>query len=100
MSTGDGLYERERVVQFRLRTEKLGWREMDGELVALEGGRSLYLAANPAATLLWQRLAEGSSRKELSDALVDSYGIDLAVAERDVDAFLEQARGFDLLDER
>ena len=100
MSTGDGVYERERTVQLRLRTEDLEWREMDGELVALEGERSLYLAANPAATLLWQRLADGASPQELSDALVDSYGIESAVAERDVDAFLDQARRFDLLDER
>ena len=100
MNSGDRLYERERAVQFRLRTEDLEWREMDGELVALEGERSIYLAANPAATLLWQRLAQGASRKELSDALVDSYGIGAALAERDVVAFLEQARGFDLLAER
>jgi coenzyme PQQ synthesis protein D (PqqD) len=84
----------------RLKTRALEWREIDGELVALEADSSLYLAANPAATLLWQRLAAGATRAELCDALVDEYAIDRGLAERDVDAFLAQAREFQVLEER
>jgi Coenzyme PQQ synthesis protein D (PqqD) len=101
MAARSGVEEGDTAVQqLRLRTADLEWREIDGELVALEGDSSVYLAGNPAATLLWQRLAGGATRQELSDALVDLYGIDAAVAERDVDAFLDQARQFSLLEEQ
>jgi len=84
----------------RLKTQALEWREIDGELVALEAEGSLYLAANPAATLLWRRLAEGTTREGLCEALVSAYAIDAGVAARDVDAFLDQARDLGLLEER
>lgn len=83
----------------RLKSQALEWREFDGELVALEGEASLYLAANPAGTLLWQRLAEGATRDCLADALVAAYGIERELACRDVDAFLEEARRLRLLEE-
>lgn len=85
--------------ELRLKTRALEWREIDGELVALEADSSLYLAANPAATLLWQRLAGGATRDELCEALVSAYGIDHELAARDVDSFLEQAREFRVLEE-
>ena len=84
--------------EIRLKTRALEWREIDGELVALEADSSLYLAANPAATLLWKRLATGATRAELCDALVSEYAIDRGLAERDVDAFLAQAREFQVLE--
>jgi hypothetical protein len=82
----------------RLKPRALEWREIDGELVALEAESSLYLAANPAATMLWKRLAEGATPDQLSEALVDAYGIDAELARRDVEAFLGQARDLRLLD--
>jgi Coenzyme PQQ synthesis protein D (PqqD) len=78
----------------------LEWRELDGQIVALESGQSLYLAANPAGTLLWRRLAEGTTRAELESTLVDEYAIDPDVAARDVDAFLAQAREMQVVEER
>ena len=86
--------------QIRLKSRALEWRELDGELVALEAERSLYLAANPAATLLWQRLADGATYADLCEALVSAYSIDHHVADRDVGQFLDQAREFGLLEER
>lgn len=80
------------VHELRLRTDALEWREIDDEVVALEGERSIYLAANPAATLLWRRLASGATTTELTAALVEAYGIDEARAECDVAGFLDQAR--------
>jgi hypothetical protein len=85
--------------EIRLKTRALEWREIDGELVALEADSSVYLAANPAATLLWRRLAEGATRDELCDALVSEYAIERALAERDVDVVLAQARAFHVLEE-
>jgi hypothetical protein len=81
----------------RLRPEGVEWREIDGEIVALETGRSIYLAANPAGALLWARLAQGATRDELIAALRDRWPIEAERAAADVDAFLDQVRAHDLL---
>ena len=88
------------VEEIRLKPQELEWREIDGEVIVLESERSVYLATNPAATLLWQLLAGGATRGRLCAALVEAYGIDAGLAARDVDAFLEQARELRVLDGR
>jgi hypothetical protein len=88
------------VEEIRLKPQELEWREIDGEVIVLESERSVYMAANPAATLLWQLLAGGATRERLCAALVEAYGIDAGLAARDVDAFLEQARALRVLDVR
>jgi hypothetical protein len=82
----------------KLRGQTLEWRELDGEVVALESRRSLYLTTNPAGTLLWRRLAEGATRADLVGALCEDYAIGTDVAERDVDAFIASAREHGLLE--
>ena len=84
----------------RLKSGELEWRELDGELLILEAKQMLYLAGNPAATLLWRRLAQGATAEQLCEALMDAYGIEAAVASRDVEAFLAQARELQVLEER
>ena len=60
--------------ELRLRTQELSWREIDGELVAVDVARSAYLSSNPAGTLLWQMLAGGTTRDALEQALVETFG--------------------------
>jgi hypothetical protein len=81
----------------QLRGEGIEWREIEGEIVALETGQSLYLAANPSGTVLWERLAEGTTRAELVAALQARWPIDEDRAARDVDAFIDAARSHGLL---
>ena len=85
------------MTQLTLRTDDLTWREIDDEIVALEGRRSMYLAANSSAGVLWRMLARGATRDELAAALVAAYGIDPAAAGADTDRFLEQMRTAGLL---
>jgi hypothetical protein len=66
----------------------LDWREVDGQLIALDSERSIYLSANPAGTVLWRTLAEGSSEGELVRLLVETYDIDPERASQDVSRFL------------
>jgi hypothetical protein len=79
----------------RLREDALVWREIDGELVAVDVTASTYLGANHAGTLLWQLLADGASRQELADALVERFAIEPPRARADADAFVDvlEARG-------
>ena len=80
--------------ELRLRETDLHWREIDGEVIALEARGSTYLAANGAGTVLWRALVEGCTRDQLADELVRAYGIDreraAADAGRFVDALVEQ----------
>src|SRR5438309_10719329 len=78
------------VKRLRLRAETLEWREVDGEIVALDGVSSNYLSANSSGALLWQELApaRGATREELVAALVAAYDIDAGQAAADVDSFV------------
>jgi hypothetical protein len=80
------------MTRLSLRTDDLHWRQVDDEVVALEGRASTYLAANGSGALLWRMLAQGATRDELAAALVEAYGIDAGVAAADADRFVEQLR--------
>ena len=81
----------------KLRDDDLHWREIDGEIIALEARGSTYVAANGAGTLLWRSLAAGTTRDALAGELVNAYGIDRPRATADADAFLAELRALGLL---
>lgn len=72
------------------------WREVDGEIVSLDGDLKNYVSTNASGTILWKCLAEGSTREHLVARLVDAFGIEAEQAEQDVDVFLAEleANGF------
>jgi hypothetical protein len=74
-------------IQLRLRDTDLDWREVEGELVALDLRESRYLAVNETGKKLWAALADGATRDELVERLVEAFGVERARAEADVDAF-------------
>ena len=76
--------------ELRLRDTDLHWREIDGEVIALEARGSTYVAANGAGTLLWRALVDGTTREQLVDELVAAYGIDRERAAADAERFLAQ----------
>lgn len=71
-----------------LRKDDLDWREIDDEIVALDGREAVYLAVEGSGTLVWRLLAASTTRHNLVEALVEKYGIDSTRAGADVDAFL------------
>ena len=83
----------------RVRTDALEWREVDGEIVALDLRRSVYLAINPSGALLWPALVEGATRDDLVTRLGEEAGISPEVASEDVDRFLSDLAEHGLLDE-
>jgi hypothetical protein len=72
----------------RVRAQDLAWREINDEIVALDGKDSVYLALQGSGAVLWRLLANSTTRDGLVEALVDRYGIDATRATEDVDAFL------------
>jgi Coenzyme PQQ synthesis protein D (PqqD) len=83
-----GLCAEPDMTQLRLKPDAVSWREVDGEIIALEHSASTYLAANASGALLWKALAHGASREELVDRLAGEFGIDRGRAAADTDEFL------------
>jgi hypothetical protein len=52
-------------MKFRLRTNDLEWREIDSDIVILDGRDATYLTLNGSGALLWRRLAGAAARDEL-----------------------------------
>ena len=84
--------------ELKLRSADLHWREIDDEIIALEGRGSNYVAANGAGTLLWRALAEGTTRDALADVLVAAYRIDRDRARADADRFVAEVAAQGLLE--
>jgi hypothetical protein len=82
----------------RLRQDGLVWRRAGDELLVLDLARSEYLSTNATGSLVWERLAEGASREELAQALVDRFPIDEAQARADVDPLWQQLDAAGLLE--
>jgi len=87
------------VTQLKLRKTDLQWRAVEGEVVALDLRGSQYLGINDSGAVLWDMLAAGTTRAALANHLAASYDLDLETAELHADAFLDQLRAQDLLDE-
>jgi hypothetical protein len=85
--------------RFRLRSRDLEWRDIDGEMVGLDVEASHYLAANSSGTLVWKMLAQGATRGELVEGLVEGCQIDRETASRDVEAFLTELSARGLLED-
>ncbi len=64
---------------FRLRDGELEWREVEGEIVALDLRASTYLSVNRTGTALWPHLTAGASRDELVAALTSRFDVDAEV---------------------
>jgi len=84
-------------MNLKLRSEDLEWREIDGEVVALDTRRAEYLAVDGSGTALWHALDGGATRQQLIDSLVVRYGIAGDRAAADVDAFIAQLEAKELL---
>lgn len=80
----------------RLRSERLTWREMDGEIVALDLETQTYLTANSTASMLFELMAEGPvTAEDLVSQLLAEFDVEAATATAAVQDFLAdlEARG-------
>ena len=85
--------------ELRLRTDAVAWRHVEGEVIAVDLRSSTYLSAAGSGALLWQALADGTTREMLVDLLTGEFGIERDRAAADVDAFVADLAGRELLDE-
>jgi Coenzyme PQQ synthesis protein D (PqqD) len=83
----------------KLREDRVHWRELDDEVVAVDVDSSTYLSTNGSGALLWLELARGTTRDALVERLAQAYLIDTGRAAGDVDGFLGELRDQGLLEE-
>ena len=81
----------------RLRTDGVTWRELDGEVVALDLESATYLTTNKTGTVLWHVLVRGGHEQDLVAVLQQRYGLHEEPACHDVAQFLMALRGHRLL---
>jgi Coenzyme PQQ synthesis protein D (PqqD) len=72
----------------RLRPGSVEWREVEGEVVAVDVRTSEYLAINATGAVLWRALQDGATRGELRERLVASFDVEPGLADRDIGEFL------------
>jgi hypothetical protein len=82
----------------RIRSERLTWRQIGDELVALDLESSTYFTANSTAAVIIRLLADGADRSKLVDGVLAEFDVALDTAEADVDAFLATLDEHGLLD--
>ena len=83
----------------KLREEHLEFREIEGEVVALDLKNSTYIGINQSGGELWPLLRAGTDEEALVAHLVGEFGISVEVATKDVRAFIEELRSRGLLTE-
>jgi PqqD family protein of HPr-rel-A system len=87
------------MVMMQLRQGDLTWQLAGEEVVVLDLAGSTYLKLNGSGRVLWERLAEPSTERELVACLMEAYDIDEARAAADVAGFLADLRARGLVTE-
>ena len=78
-------------------------KEIAGQyvVVALGAASKIFngiIKLNDSAKFIWDMLSEGAEKAEIVDALLAEYDVDKETAERDVDAFVAQLEGVNILE--
>ena len=81
----------------RLRGDRVEWRAVEGEIVALTVADDRYLGANLTGALLWTLLAEGTTFDALVGVLVQA-GAPEGRPAQDTEVFLQALRQRGLLE--
>jgi hypothetical protein len=84
----------------RLRDELIEWREIDGEIVALDRPAGEYIAVTGSGATLWPLLVAGTTTAALADALSTRFDVEPATAGRDVERFVSTLAARGLIEER
>ena len=78
-------------------------KEIAGQhvVVALGAASKIFngiIKLNESGRFIWDRLAQGMDRDAIVGALLEEYDIDAETAGRDVDNFIEQLKGANILE--
>ena len=81
----------------RIRQDNVWWREVDGEVIALDLDSSTYFTTNKTGTMLWRPLVEGATLRDLVHLIETRFDVSAEVATGDVRTFLDLLKANGLL---
>lgn len=79
----------EEQAQFRVCSDRTSWRVIEDQVIILDLDESEYFTLNPAASLLWNELADGATPDQLALSLRSKFAVNPDDARSDVLAFLQ-----------
>jgi hypothetical protein len=85
--------------RIRIRAGVIEWRDVEGEVVALDLRNKTYLAVNRTGAAIWPALVSGADRGELLVLLLENFSASQDEAAADLDAFLAELAEQDLLEQ-
>ncbi len=83
---------------FKISDAAVSWRDVDGEIVALDISSGAYFTLNGSGRLLWMALVEPTSVKDLSALLVSTFEIPTERADADAQEFVDDLAGRKLIE--
>lgn len=83
---------------YRLVPDRVDWRVVDGEVIALDLHSSLYLSINGTGAAIWPQLAAGAPHEALVATICKQFDVGAERASADVSAFLSELAGLDLIE--
>jgi hypothetical protein len=79
------------------RDDALMVREIDGEILILDGRSDRIHKLNATASFIWRRCEEGATAQGIASALADEFAVDAQTALADVGRTIDELRALDLL---
>jgi len=70
--------------------EKLSWRILEGEAVALDVDTGQYFTMNPTATVIWEQLSKSAPVEAIAAAITERFDVDEKTARADVQEQLDE----------
>ena len=67
---------------------RIAWQTVGGEAVVLDVVSGKAIGLNPTGSFIWTRIAE-KDESDIAREMAREFGVDLAQAEKDVRAFLQ-----------
>ena len=77
--------------------EAVIFREVDGEILALDTRSNQIHQLNRTASLIWRMCRHGATAEEIAAELVDGFHVDDMTARRDIARTVERLRALNLL---
>jgi len=68
------------------------WRVVDGEAILLDTTTGYHFSFDAVGTEIWEALQRGSTIPEIATGISRKYGIDEAIAGKDVAEFVDELR--------
>lgn len=85
-------------MELQLRNDGIAMSDLGGEIVILDLRTSVYFSMRGTAAFLVAELAKGASAETLVQRLLDVYDTTEQTATTDVESFIAELRGHELLE--